>query len=65
MQDQEELDFLSQLSGAQKAFAEQQIAREKAKAAKKQQQREEAKKLATVVIKVDLLENYSVDSPRS
>ncbi len=43
MQDQEELDFLSQLSGAQKAFAEQQIAREKAKAAKKQQQREEAK----------------------
>lgn len=51
MQDQEELDFLSQLSGAQKAFAEQQIAREKAKAAKKQQQREEAKKLANQSIK--------------
>lgn len=51
MQDQEELDFLSQLSSAQKAFAEQQIAREKAKAAKKQQQREEAKKLANQSIK--------------
>ena len=51
MQEQEELDFLSQLSGAQKAFAEQQIAREKAKAAKKQQQREEAKKLANQSIK--------------
>ena len=51
MQDQEELDFLSQLSGAQKTFAEQQIAREKAKAAKKQQQREEAKKLANQSIK--------------
>ena len=51
MQDQEELDFLSQLSGAQKAFAEQQIAREKAKAAKKQQQREEAQKLANQSIK--------------
>ena len=51
MQDQEELDFLSQLSGTQKAFAEQQIAREKAKAAKKQQQREEAKKLANQSIK--------------
>lgn len=51
MQEQEELDFLSQLSSAQKAFAEQQIAREKAKAAKKQQQREEAKKLANQSIK--------------
>lgn len=51
MQEQEELDFLSQLSGTQKAFAEQQIAREKAKAAKKQQQREEAKKLANQSIK--------------
>ena len=39
------------MSGAQKAFAEQQIAREKAKAAKKQQQREEAKKLANQSIK--------------
>lgn len=51
MQEQEELDFLSQLSGTQKAFAEQQIAREKAKAAKKQQQREEAQKLANQSIK--------------
>ena len=51
MQEQEELDFLSQLSSAQKAFAEQQIAREKAKAAKKQQQREEAQKLANQSIK--------------
>ena len=51
MQEQEELDFLSQLSSAQKAFAEQQIAREKAKVAKKQQQREEAKKLANQSIK--------------
>lgn len=39
------------MSSAQKAFAEQQIAREKAKAAKKQQQREEAKKLANQSIK--------------
>ena len=39
------------MSGTQKAFAEQQIAREKAKAAKKQQQREEAKKLANQSIK--------------
>lgn len=42
MQDQEELDFKS-VEWCSKSFAEQQIAREKAKAAKKQQQREEAR----------------------
>lgn len=63
MREQEELDFLNQLNGKQRAFAEQQIAREKAKVAKKQQQREEAKKLATQSIKAIYLKITALIHP--